>query len=548
MPNNAVHIIKIINLKNPKIPEIWYYTDADFKTIATEEFAKLTILIQTRPWYLGAMQTKNTYWTDVYRYIHTNEPGLTVSKPIYKNNGEIFGILGADISFVGLSNFLKKQAIGKSGRVFIFDQNEQIILPNLSDVTNKMITQAVVFTAVDYFKKYQQYNFSFKLKNRRYLAYVSEASDLFNKPWHILTVVPFVDFFGDLIKTQIEVSFITLLFLAFSILIIIYFSKRISKPIVTLAKEIDKITNLNLSSEKRIRSYIVEIRIMDTSVAALRTAMRSFSRYVPKEIVRQLLVQGHEISLHMEKKKLTVFFCDIQDFTSLTETYSLSTLMPQLNQYFDGLSKIILQNFGTIDKYIGDSIMAIWGAPLSNPQHAISACNAALRCQAYLKEFNRKCREQGNPEFLTRFGISSGKVVVGNIGTLERMNYTVIGDAVNIAARLQVTDKIYHVSMIISEEVYKQTKGQFLVRPLDVVTVRGKKKKIKIYELVALSDTDSEIGATDRQRQLCETFTAAYKKYRKEEFSAAKALFTQINQQFPEDYPTEIYLKRLHDF
>ena len=104
--------------------------------------------------------------------------------------------------------------------------------------------------------------------------------------------------------------------------------------------------------------------------------------------------------------------------------------MPLLNDYLDGLSKIILKNQGTIDKYIGDSVMAFWGAPATNPNHAVDACRTALECQYFVAEFNRKCREKNNPEFITRFGISTGTVVVGNIGTQERMNYTVIGDIV----------------------------------------------------------------------------------------------------------------------
>src|SRR5262249_43538282 len=159
-----------------------------------------------------------------------------------------------------------------------------------------------------YFKKTDDHNFSFEFHHTRYLVYISNAPHLFHQNWQILTIVPFSEFFGDLIKTQFKEILITLMILLFAILIIIYFSNRISKPIVALAKEIDKITNLSLSSEKRIFSHIIEIRTMDSSVASLRAAIRSFSHYVPKEIVKELLSQGQEITLQVEKKKLTIFF------------------------------------------------------------------------------------------------------------------------------------------------------------------------------------------------------------------------------------------------
>ena len=190
--------------------------------------------------------------------------------------------------------------------------------------------------------------------------------------------------------------------------------------------------------------------------------------------------------------------------------------------------------------------MAFWGAPQPNLDHAAFACKTALYCKAYVDEFNDRCLAEGKPFLKTRFGISSGLVVVGNIGTMERMNYTVIGDAVNTAARLQITDKIYHVSIIISEEVYSQTHQEFLVRPLDTIEVRGKKAKIKIYELIASLTLDGKIGATDSQKKLCADFSAAYQQFSEGNTIAAKQSFEQILKEFPEDYPTQIYLERLN--
>ncbi len=547
LPANARYIVKVMDPAITPIPEFWYYLDQNFSIVDQEKFPHITIFTKTRPWYLGASQSKQIYWTNPYYYIHTHDLGITASNAINDKDGNLKMILGVDISFIELSNFLKKQTIGQYGHAFLTDQSGKLLIPSFSGPNAKRIPPEALKAALSYFKKTNDRNFSFKFHHTRYLSYVSNMPAIFGQHWLIITIVPFSDFFSDLIKTQMEVTLITLIILMFSILIIIYFSKRISNPIVALASEVDKITNLDLSSHRRIFSYIIEIRTMDASVASLREAMRSFSRYVPKEIVKQLLAQGKEITLHVDKRRLTILFSDIQDFTTISETNSLSILMPLLNEYFDGLSKIILENQGTIDKYIGDSIMAFWGAPLVAPNHAELACRTALLCRHFLIDFNEKCREQGKPQLLTRFGISAGPVVVGNIGTLERMNYTVIGDAVNTAARLQVTDKIYHVSIIISEEVYMQTDQKFLVRPLDTVAVRGKKEKIKIYELVALEAEGTPIGATKAQRDLCDSFAHAYKTFSEGDYVTAQQLFEAIHQKFPNDFPTEFYLNRLKE-
>lgn len=547
IPPSSAYLVKVTNMStsNP-YAEIWYYKDTSFKTVGSEKFKQPNIDIKTRPWYNGALQTKNLYWTDVYHFLSTNDPGLTASKPIYNDKNKLIGILGADLSFVGLSNFLKRQDIGKSGHAFITDSHGQLLIPEPQDIPpESKISIPIIRAATDHFRATNEHNFLFEFENTKYLAFVSSTTQLFNKDWLIVTIVPFADFFIGLIKAQFEILLITLCILLISILIIVYFSKRISKPIVKLAKEIDKITNLDFSSGKKIHSYILEIRMMVASVTRMKAAIRSFIRYVPKEIVKQLLSQGNEIALHVEKKNLTIFFSDIQNFTSIAEKYPLNMLMPLLNEYFDGLSKIILLNRGTIDKYIGDSIMAFWGAPLPIPNHPIFACKAALQCQAFLVEFNKKCKANGKPELITRFGISIGNVVVGNIGTIERMNYTVIGDAVNTAARLQLTDKIYHVTIIISDGVYKQKKNQFLVRPLDTVEVRGKQDKIKIYELVAWLGADPQIGATTAQTELCQLFTQAYQTFVAGDYTAAHRLFTAIHAKFPDDYPTTFYLARL---
>ncbi|MBS0352229.1 MAG: hypothetical protein JSR33_13795 [Proteobacteria bacterium] len=544
LPQNTIYSVNLLDPKqNP--PETWYYTDSAFRVIAQNTAPLASYLVKDRPWYRGALTTRNIFWTEPYYFANTQDLGLTAIKPIYNSQNQLMAMIGVDISFLQLSSFVMQEKIGKYGQTFIIDAQDQIVAPTSQKMATSKISATVVQRAVNLYNQKKQNNFSFVYKHARYLSYVGVLPAIFDKHWLIVTIVPFANLYSGLITTQLKIILISLLILLFAILIIIYFSKRISNPINELSQEIDKVTNLYLSSKHRVNSSIVEIRRIDASVAAMRSAMRSFSRYVPKEVVKQLLALGKDITLHVDKKKITVFFSDIQDFTAIVETHSLKTLMPLLNEYFDGLSKIILENNGTIDKYIGDSIMAFWGAPLDDPQHAISACKTALFCQAFLQDLNQTRIRKNQPVFYTRFGLSSGSVVVGNIGTTERMNYTVLGDIVNIAARLQVTNKIYQTHILIGDGVFHHIDGLFLTRPLDTVAVKGKKKTIKIYELVALQGADPKIGANQNQKELCRLFTEAYDFFVQGNLQQAKIIFERIITLYPDDLPTKLYLERL---
>jgi adenylate cyclase len=340
---------------------------------------------------------------------------------------------------------------------------------------------------------------------------------------------------------------IILAILLLSSLIVIYFSKRISSPIVTLAEEVKKIRDLELESEVRVKSNIKEIFLMDNAIAAMRIALRSFARYVPKKIVKDLIGIGEEIAIGGEKKEITILFSDISGFTTIAESCPIDLLIQLLGEYFDTMSKIILESQGTIDKFTGDGIMAFWGAPISLPNHALRACTAALLCSALLVKFNEDRRKKGLPEFPTRFGINTGTVIVGNIGTSDRINYTVIGDAVNTTARLQEIDKIYHTTIILSEDTYAEVKEEFVVRPLDVIAVKGKKEKIKIFELVAKKGGEKEILATPEQIELCHSFNEGFEAFQRKDFKLALSFFQEIQRKYPEDFPTKIYLDRISE-
>ena len=214
--------------------------------------------------------------------------------------------------------------------------------------------------------------------------------------------------------------------------------------------------------------------------------------------------------------------------------------MLQLSEYFDAMTNIIEKEKGTVDKFIGDAVMAFWGAPLPNENHPLGACHSALQCQRQIKKLNTKWKKEGKEQYHTRIGIHSGPVTVGNIGAKQRMNYTVLGDGVNLASRLEGVNKIYKTDIIISHSTYIQVKEFFKCRILDQIAVKGKDESIKIYELLTESDSLEAKKFADFANQ----FQNIYEFYLKREWQKAKTLFQEFAKEFDDDHVCQLYIKR----
>jgi adenylate cyclase len=547
LPSEVVAAIWYVNRAAQPPYEIWQYRDEDYKMVGKECLLNPTFDPRVRPWYQGAVKKKGLFWSELYKTIPTGQTTIAVSCPAYDDNGNFIAILGVDLLLEQLSDFLSKQLIGEHGRILILDSDGHVLLTDNKSFTapSSMVSETTVQQAFQKFMREGKPYFLLDEKKAPFLVSCLKFSLTEGTDWIVLSIVPITDFFGDVLRAHKQAYSISLIILIVAALIAIFFSRRISVPIIKLAQEVDKIKHLDLESRTRIHSNIKEIYLMDSSIADMKTALRSFTKYVPKDIVKKLIQEGKELALGGEKKEVAIMFSDIAQFTTIAEKMPTEILLPLLEGYFDLLSKIILTNQGTIDKYIGDSIMALWGAPVTIPDQAALACHAALLCQKAVQGFNLIRMEKKEPEFPTRIGIHIGTVIAGNLGTNERMNYTVIGDAVNTAARLQDVNKVYHTKIIISDAVYQKTNHRFLTRPLDLVAVKGREGKIKLYELIGQLEADTPLAPTAEQTALCKAFEEAYGAYENNAFSKAKELFQAILKKYPDDFPTQLYLQRL---
>ncbi|MCB1196431.1 CHASE2 domain-containing protein, partial [bacterium] len=269
----------------------------------------------------------------------------------------------------------------------------------------------------------------------------------------------------------------------------------------------------------------------------------AFGQYLSPHLVDELVHNPKLLTLGGEEKVLTVLFTDIAGFTRISESIPPTELVTRLNEYTTLMSDIILERNGTIDKYIGDAIMAFFGAPVEMADHSEKACAAAILMQRALTELNTRWETEGKPPFDTRIGIHTGKMVVGNMGSRNKFNYTVLGDSVNLGARLEGANKFYGTGIIVSEAVTRQIGYQFITRMLDRVKVVGKEKAVAIYELLGFSDSDSARFAAFLQE-----YNKGLELFYARDWKKAAARFKQARILKPHDRPSYILLERCESY
>jgi adenylate cyclase len=264
-----------------------------------------------------------------------------------------------------------------------------------------------------------------------------------------------------------------------------------------------------------------------------------FGQYVPSELVDEMSKNPTRVSMESRSEEMTILFSDVRGFTSISEKMDAKTLSKLINSFLTPLSKIVYNHRGTIDKYMGDCIMAFWGAPLSDEQHARHALIAGLEMLAALKALQPSFKEKGWPEIRVGVGINTGRVSVGNMGSDVRVAYTVMGDAVNLASRLEGITKQYGVDMIVGENT-KRAVPDFLYRELDYVCVKGKNEPVAIYEPIGVL---TEVDET-RQREV-QLFNEMRKVYLQQNWSAAEKMLAELHSLSPDSKLYLIYSARV---
>ena len=274
-----------------------------------------------------------------------------------------------------------------------------------------------------------------------------------------------------------------------------------------------------------------------------RKVRGAFSQYVAPGFINQILKDPGRLKLGGEQVDLTVMFSDIRGFTSISEKLTPPELVELLNEYLTAMTEAVFQNRGTLDKYIGDAVMAFWGRPfLDLHDHATWACRAALEMSSQLQQLNSAWGNQGRPTLKIGIGINTGPMMVGNMGSQRRFNYTVMGDHVNLGSRVEGLNKEYGTQIILTEYTYEYVREQFVTRELDLIRVKGKKKPVAIYELLGPASEQS------RYQELLGEFQQGLFAYKDGRWDAAGEIFQALASRHPSDGPTKVLLARCQHF
>jgi len=274
-----------------------------------------------------------------------------------------------------------------------------------------------------------------------------------------------------------------------------------------------------------------------------RRIRKTFSQYLSGDVISLIEKDPQKyIRPGGEMKELTVMFSDIRGFTTLSEGLTPDELVLLLNEYLGEMTEAVFANQGTLDKYIGDAIMAFWGSPYPQEDHAARGCRCALQMIRGLEKLNRKWQSEGRAPLAIGIGLNTGPVNVGNMGSAKRLAWTVMGDNVNLASRLEGITKTYRISVVLGEGTYDQVASQFTCRELDRITVKGKSQAVKIYELMGTA------AERPRFEPLLKPFDEAMAAYLRQDWRGAAARFGELLGAYPEDGPTQVFLQRALEF
>ncbi len=481
-----------------------------------------------RPWYQNA--TEEGGWVEPFVFATVRQPGFMYVRRVVGPTGPK-GVLAVEYEMSGLSEFLSTLTVGDNGRVYIVTADGLVVGHPEGATTTEVDGEVTIARASDHpdpmlAQAWQAISASGhdqgEIRFGDYLGMVERFPESSGIDWRVVVVAPESDFFGEVHKQAWQTLLIALLAALLAIVLGAFFATRVSGALRVIADELVRIGRFEVEDGalEETESFVREVNDMRDTTSRMKRSLRSFGKYVPKALVRELILTGEEAELGGRMEELSVLFSDIAGFTTVAEGLKPDELVQVLAEYLDVMSHAVRSEGGTVDKYIGDAIMAFWGAPRDNAEHALAACRGALAMKKALAELQKKWAKEGLPRLDTRIGVNTGEMLVGNIGAPDRLNYTVMGDPVNLGARLEALNKHYGTGILIGDETAKKVAEHMVLRPLEWVAVKGKDHAVLIHELCgAVGDvSDEELAAIER-------YAAALDAYRARKFEDAATGF-----------------------
>ena len=519
------------------------FEDADVQ-FKSRSFADTPYSVSDQEWYREANQSNGERWFTLTAHPDGERLAVALAGPIDVQQKRA-GVLAIIIELTRVSNFLSQLTVGKSAGAFILDRRGAVIAapdPD-ADELNALKTNHPLFpVAVD---AIQQAGNSYETSsgrafhtqvNRDGKAYEAVLTPISFPGWSLVTVVPELEFLGPVQSTIHQLLIGLAILIVIAGLLSAWLAQRlIAKPLIKVVNEIRHVERFDLDKVERHSSQLTEIENLSGAIADMALGLAAFRKYIPADLVKRLISDGHGARLGGAVRPMTVMFVDLAGFTGMSERLG-DRIIPLISRYFDLVSTQVQDHGGTIDKFIGDAVMAFWGAPASNPDHAMDCCRAALACQRAVHD-SGLLDDEGHPVKI-RIGINSGDMLVGNIGSEVRLNYTVIGDAVNIASRLEGTNKLYGSQIIIGPETRRLAGRHICVRELDRLAVYGRAGGLQIYELLGMAEEFTDSAGW------VESYEAGLAAYRARDFTVAVRDFEKAQHFRKRDQASSMMIER----
>lgn len=454
--------------------------------------------------------------------------------PIDRYGNMIINFAGPSGTFKNISFYdVLKKAEDKSSIYFNENFNNKIVLIGTTYFLHKDFKPTPFFRSNNYSQIRSTYGIEILANQINTILQDKYITKL--TYWQVFLIILFIGLSSAYILSRLSITksliYVAILGVAYLLLSVFMFINNmwieIVAPLITipLIFSVSFLTKYCSESKRRI------------------VTKKLFERYLHPAVVNELISDPDTFKREGVKKELTIFFSDIIGFAAIAESTYPEQLIEVINQYYTSVSNAIFKYRGTVDQYAGDAIMAFFGSPLERENHPELACYAAIDSQKLLKEIREASAKNGSPAINVRIGINTGTVIVGNLGHENRFHYTVLGEHVNLAARLEGLNKFYGTDILISEQTYNYVKHSVVARGLDIVRVKGMEMHVKVYELIAKKN---EID--DKTLELLEYFNLGLKAFKNKEWKDALNKFMQTLTIDQNDGPTKFYIKKCKDY
>jgi adenylate cyclase len=483
-------------------------------------------------------------------------PWVIIASPVVNQKGTIIEVLQTRANLKGLSELMAASVLGGQGYSYVTDQKGAVIA--VSDRLDKKTVGNTISNPL--LGKTEDQNIKFDSGDKAILSGDKTFLSGKNIPglgWVVFAEWPEKDALTNVNSVVNIIWIFTIILIVLVTILSIYAARALLKPLNQLKDGADEISQGKFDSKIEITTHD-EFKDLGDAFNNMAGQLNkfheeqkqkqknlesAFGQYVGDQMIDNIL-KGEKVKLGGERKYITVLFSDIKNFTTISESLEPEVLVKHLNKYLTAMTDIIIKHGGVIDKYIGDAILAFWGAPLPMEDHAYKACLAAEEMIDKLKEIQKEWAEQGLPEIDIRIGVNTGGALVGNVGSEQRLSYTVIGDVVNLASRLEGLNKQYRTRIMISQKTYIEVRSQVTSRELDTVEVKGKTEGVKVYELIGVKNETS--GAV--KEHLIKKYEEALNLYRIRKWDSAIDIFADILKIFPDDGPALVLMARSQEY